>query len=830
MTRARVAVRRRLERRAAADPRGRRAGRSSPGSSGRLPADLDARRPRLLRAFRQRYDRLVEVAPRLSLERLCERIVAEHDYDLAVLAQWDGRRRYANLRKLARLARSYEELRGPDVEGFVRFVAEQEAVGAAEREAVAEEEGADAVRLLTIHAAKGLEFKVVVVADAGRDRTRLAPTRSSASPTAASASGSPTRRRAGAHGVLGYDSVKEASGAGGRGRAPAPLLRRDDAGDRPADRVGSIDPSGRRTSGRRSAGCSAGSTAPRSSPRGDGAGRARARGARVLVRLDRLAAGRGAPPGARAAVVDEEPASWRSSPRARADAAAARAGARADPGAAGAAAARRPAPLVQRARALRALLLPLLRRARRRHAGGAGARHRAGRSGLAATEIGDAVHRLLELVDLSAPGGARQSSQVRSLVPGGDGRGAGADRRVRRGLLRLGARAADRGARGRPPRAAVRVRARRRAPARPPRRPPRRGAAALVLDYKTNSLAEGAPEEIVEADYRLQRLVYALACLRAGADEVEVVYHFLERPDAVVSTTFARADVPALEAELSEAIGRIRAGEFGRRRASSPAPAALRSTSSAPGRASRRPEPATGARGSRVRCASRRSTTCTATCPRSRRCSPRCGRSTSTGSSAAATSSRARSAGRVPRPAPRASRRSSCAGTPTGSRRERGRDEGVAGRPSSRARRTSSCGRCRSPSRSTASSSATARRATTRRSSPGLARRAISRRARRRRGAGRRRRAHARPVRARRRRDPLRQRRQRRDAVRGPPGAFWALLGEGDVEFRSHGVRGRGGAAAIRTRAIRMRSRWSAGCSSRRIPTRCPSYFESVAT
>ena len=135
-----------------------------------LPPDLDPADARLLKAFRQRYDRLADAAGRLSLERLCERIVADHDYDLAVLAQWDGRRRYANLRKLARLARSYEELRGPDVEGFVRFVEEQEAVGAAERDAVAEEEGADAVRLLTIHAAKGLEFKVVVVADAGRDR------------------------------------------------------------------------------------------------------------------------------------------------------------------------------------------------------------------------------------------------------------------------------------------------------------------------------------------------------------------------------------------------------------------------------------------------------------------------------------------------------------------------------------------------------------------------------------------------------------------------------------------------------------------------------------
>ena len=88
------------------------------------------------------------------------------------------------------------------------------------------------------------------------------------------------------------------------------------------------------------------------------------------------------------------------------------------------------------------------------------------------------------------------------------------------------------------------------------------GTRALVLDYKTNSLAEGTPAEIVEADYRLQRLVYALACFRAGMEEVEIVYHFLERPDAVVSTTFARGEMPVLEAELSEAIARIRSGEF----------------------------------------------------------------------------------------------------------------------------------------------------------------------------------------------------------------------------------------------------------------------------
>jgi hypothetical protein len=88
------------------------------------------------------------------------------------------------------------------------------------------------------------------------------------------------------------------------------------------------------------------------------------------------------------------------------------------------------------------------------------------------------------------------------------------------------------------------------------------GRSALVLDYKTNSLAEGTPEEIVEADYRLQQLVYALACLRAEAEDVEVVYQFLERPDDVVSTPFTAGDGPALEAELSAAIARIREGNF----------------------------------------------------------------------------------------------------------------------------------------------------------------------------------------------------------------------------------------------------------------------------
>jgi ATP-dependent helicase/nuclease subunit A len=184
-----------------------------------------------------------------------------------------------------------------------------------------------------------------------------------------------------------------------------------------------------------------------------------------------------------------------------------------------------------------------------------------GQTGLAATEIGDAVHRLLELVDLADPV-PPGPEQVRAWYPGvtdeeleriGNFVSAYCDSELARRIAALPETAVER------PFAfehdSVLLHGRLDVLHR-------QGERALVLDYKTNMLEEASPEEIVEQEYRVQRLVYALACFRAGAEEVEVVYHFLERPDAVVSTTYERAELPALEAELSEAIARIRAGEF----------------------------------------------------------------------------------------------------------------------------------------------------------------------------------------------------------------------------------------------------------------------------
>jgi len=118
-------------------------------------------------ALRDALERLRGRAGRLGLGDLVAAAIEETRYDLAVLALPDGPERLANLAKLERVARAFEAARGPDLPAFVRAVESGRLDTDISTDGVTASEGDDAVRLLTIHQAKGLEFPVVVLADTG---------------------------------------------------------------------------------------------------------------------------------------------------------------------------------------------------------------------------------------------------------------------------------------------------------------------------------------------------------------------------------------------------------------------------------------------------------------------------------------------------------------------------------------------------------------------------------------------------------------------------------------------------------------------------------------
>jgi ATP-dependent helicase/nuclease subunit A len=135
---------------------------------GEWPDDMPAEDLRRLERFRSVLAELRAEAPLRPLDSLVDRVISAFDYDLAVLAMRSGPRRMANLRKLMRLAAEYEEHDGRDLRGFLDFAEERTSRDEREGMAAVQVEGHDGVRVMTVHAAKGLEFAVVAVADLGR--------------------------------------------------------------------------------------------------------------------------------------------------------------------------------------------------------------------------------------------------------------------------------------------------------------------------------------------------------------------------------------------------------------------------------------------------------------------------------------------------------------------------------------------------------------------------------------------------------------------------------------------------------------------------------------
>ncbi len=109
---------------------------------------------RQLKKFRQTRD---EVSPNLLLSR----IIADTGYETYLWSQPAGDHKVANIRKLSELLRRISGKSNLSFDQVMAQVEELRGTQSPEAEAAVHDEAADAVHLMTLHTAKGLEFPIV---------------------------------------------------------------------------------------------------------------------------------------------------------------------------------------------------------------------------------------------------------------------------------------------------------------------------------------------------------------------------------------------------------------------------------------------------------------------------------------------------------------------------------------------------------------------------------------------------------------------------------------------------------------------------------------------
>ena len=105
----------------------------------------------------------------LRLDKWIEWLLGETGYDLMTAALPGGRQRSANLEVLLKRARDYESIAAGGLYGFLQYVDRVIASGRDMGEAVLTGEGSDAVRIMTVHASKGLQFPIVMLLGLGKE-------------------------------------------------------------------------------------------------------------------------------------------------------------------------------------------------------------------------------------------------------------------------------------------------------------------------------------------------------------------------------------------------------------------------------------------------------------------------------------------------------------------------------------------------------------------------------------------------------------------------------------------------------------------------------------
>jgi ATP-dependent helicase/nuclease subunit A len=150
-----------------------------------VPGDLTAglekwnRLPELTRGDRKRAGRAHELLlrwrrakDRIPIATLLDQALDESGYEAALMGEFLGPRKRANVRKLVRLARRFDAQGGFTLADFVAKLRADLRKPPREEQAATTDEESDAIRLMTIHQSKGLEFPIVILPDLNRDAPR----------------------------------------------------------------------------------------------------------------------------------------------------------------------------------------------------------------------------------------------------------------------------------------------------------------------------------------------------------------------------------------------------------------------------------------------------------------------------------------------------------------------------------------------------------------------------------------------------------------------------------------------------------------------------------
>lgn len=116
---------------------------------------------------RELLEEMIRRAKRSPVSELLRFAVEVSEYRTVASATFDGAQKLANLEKLFTLAERFARSGAYLMRDFVRFVRDFEEAGGRESEGHIDD-AADAIRLMSIHQSKGLEFPVVIIPDLHR--------------------------------------------------------------------------------------------------------------------------------------------------------------------------------------------------------------------------------------------------------------------------------------------------------------------------------------------------------------------------------------------------------------------------------------------------------------------------------------------------------------------------------------------------------------------------------------------------------------------------------------------------------------------------------------